>query len=194
MLLLHRGPLRPAAPGFLLPASGNCEKKKKKKRRPAQRPAAAAAPPALPSSSLPLLLPLPRCSCVSACRGRAAAWAGADQRGGARGAEPSRGGAGARGVPLSTALGRPPHRPLGRDPAPRGRPPPAAAWLTPREMPRDSSRPEEGREGPRAERGGVLVRGHVGKEVEGTDRRVRREVEDRLGEGSPWAGEGPNTC
>lgn len=114
LLLLHRGPLRPAAPGFLLPASGNCERKKKKKekRRPAQRPAAAA--PALPSSSKP-----PRCSCGSACRGRAAAGAGGGaRRRGLRWAERSCG----------CGAWAPPSPPAGEGPGSvRSRPPPAAA-------------------------------------------------------------------
>ena len=38
------------------------------------------------------------------------------------------------------------------------------------------------------------MEGHVERRWKKPIPKVRREVEDRLGEGRPWAGEGLNTC
>lgn len=106
LLLLHRGPLRPAAPGFLLPASGNCEKKKKKappSPAPGSRGPATRSPLLLAAAEL-LRLRLPG---TRGCRGG----------GVARGRGSGRGLRGA-GRPCGGARASPPHRPLGRNPAP----------------------------------------------------------------------------
>lgn len=104
LLLLHRGPLRPAAPGFLLPASGNCEKKKKS----AAQPSARQLRPRRPLSPPP-----------HRHRGAPAAPPAGDALPPGRGRGPRGGACEGRDVPAAAALGRPRHRLLGWDPAPR---------------------------------------------------------------------------
>lgn len=125
-------PLRPAAPGFLLSESGNCEKEKKKiTALPcARRPAQSLLSPPPRGCEAPQLRPLER-------RGRQA---GAGPRGGAQAASgltPGR-------VPWRRGSVAPP-LPVRSAPSEfrRGRPLSTDTLLTPGEMPRDSSRPEE---------------------------------------------------
>lgn len=158
-------PLRPAAPGFLLSESGNCEKEKKKKNhRPAQCKAAGSEP-ALPSSS-----PL---------RGSAAPPVGEARPPGGGGAEGRGPGSvwpdsGAR--PLAAGLGGPPHCPLC--------PGPSSAAVAPY-PPILCSHPGKCRETPRDRR---RFRGSLGvgvSELRGTWKRWvgRRNPGEGLGEG-----------